>query len=330
MIKTISPSVSYFEFYPLCWFYEESSTNVRREQFKYYYSNGITNTKTAITVDGIVVFDTGEIEDAGEFEVDLSSNCDSASGKKNDNLIKKSLSKRSAIINCFRSIMLSNILIKQEIALNVLPPITMSTIKSCANIREPLDLSISEGKRKALIEKETITDAIQKFDRIVVNNTYLELCNLIYKSHWEFSQANYSSALIESWTVIEKLVNIKWEQYVNESSAKGIRINSDRKNGLLKSPNFSTSVVTEILSLAGKLEETEYTNICKIRSIRNNWMHYMRLVNESDAVVALKLVDELYSNYVQFEFRLPISLSVSLVTETTAKFENNLNSEVAE
>ena len=309
MSKTKLPSVSFFQFEPLCWFVEKPDEGRVENNFVGGYSSGSSNTRVYVTADGLMVLDLCEYEDAGEILLDIDN-------KDGDSILKANLENRSKVANCLRSTIISNTLIEKDISLELSQPITISNIKTCPDVRYPLNFGIIEGERELVIDRNVLGDAVMKFERMAENRTYLDICNLIYKAHWEFSQGNFTNALIESWTVIEKMINMKWEGFIDKCKSKGVPINSRRKDKLTNGSGFSAYALSEFLSLSGLIDHEKYKKISEIRGVRNKWMHNMVQASDETAAKALTLSTDMYSEQMGFPYRLPITLSVQVVTVT--------------
>lgn len=309
MSKQKLPSVSFFQFEPLCWFVKKPDEGHVRDNFVGSYSSGSSNTRLYVTADGLMVLDLCEYEDAGELTLDI----DNEDG---DSILKANLENRSKVANCLRSTIISNTLIERNISLELFQPITMSNIQTCPNVRYPMNFPVIEGGRELVIDRKTLGDAVMKFERMAENRTYLDIINLIYKAHWEFSLGNFTNALIESWTVIEKMINMKWEVFIDRCKSEGVPVNSRRKDRLANGSEFSAFVLSEFLSLSGLIDHKKYDTISLLRSVRNKWMHNMVQASDEIAVKALTLSTDMFSEQMGFPYRLPITLSVQVVTVT--------------
>jgi hypothetical protein len=88
----------------------------------------------------------------------------------------------------------------------------------------------------------------------------------------------------------EACLDQMWERYLDERATQEIDgvqekvINSKRRQNLT-GRDYSASVISEILSLGGKLSFGNYTELGIVRSARNNWIHKL---NDVDRVIANK------------------------------------------
>ena len=86
-----------------------------------------------------------------------------------------------------------------------------------------------------------------------------------------FSQQRYGEALIDSWIVVEQILDYIWEKYTSEIH------DEKRLNRLKDTRTYSASVRTEVLLLTGMLSRFEYDIIQRARSNRNGLAHRAKI-----------------------------------------------------
>ncbi len=86
-----------------------------------------------------------------------------------------------------------------------------------------------------------------------------------------FSQQRYGEALIDSWIVVEQILDNIWEKFTSEIHDK------TRLDRLNDTRIYSASVRTEVLLLTGKLSRFEYDIIQRARSNRNRLAHRAKI-----------------------------------------------------
>jgi hypothetical protein len=134
---------------------------------------------------------------------------------------------------------------------------------------------------------------------------------------------DYPRSLITAWTIIERLLDLKWSEYMKGHRKVTIEgeeisfINSDRLKKL-EGRDYTASVRTEVLSLLGILSFEVYKDMENIRKVRNGWMdgwmdgwmHELKQVKMSDARDAIKVVSILFES--AYKVVIPKGLSLSL------------------
>ena len=86
-----------------------------------------------------------------------------------------------------------------------------------------------------------------------------------------YSKQETSEALIDSWIVVEQIIDYLWSEYLDL-----IEI-SERKDRLEDPRTYSSSVRIEVLYLKNILNEEEYTTFHNARSHRNKMVHRAKI-----------------------------------------------------
>lgn len=312
-----NPPLCYYFYKPLSWFLEEP-TEQNKYEYKYKIKDGRIGIGVHFTRDGLIVFDfsewpEGESVTIPAYEIKRGKAKPKEVAQAENKLIEKVINRANAA-NVFQACLSSAIITEEKFSHPITHPINPSNIKSCHDIRSVLHTDERNfEKRSSLINKKTLFHATGLFTALINNNILRQLCVSLYKAHWEFNQFNYTGATIESWVVLEKLINMLWEKYITSSKTKGVKINSERKEKLT-GRDFSASIITEILSLAIIIDNKTYNTLTKVRQARNHWMHGLKNIQEQDAINALNLSCELYSDVIERDFKLPISKSMQIAT----------------
>ena len=107
-----------------------------------------------------------------------------------------------------------------------------------------------------------------------------------------------------------------WNRYVDENRLRQVAgtevvfINSDRRDKLIKSRDFTPSVISEILSLTNRLPFELYQEISKVRQARNEWLHDLRPVSRDDASRAVKTAEQMLSLVDKVDLALPLESQI--------------------
>jgi len=102
-----------------------------------------------------------------------------------------------------------------------------------------------------------------------------------------------------AWAIIEKLLQLLWERYVEQNHEReidGVKvnfINKTRREKLTESRDFNASVISEILSITNTLPFSLYQEITKVRQTRNNWIHDLEPVSREIAETSVSMATKL-------------------------------------
>jgi hypothetical protein len=128
----------------------------------------------------------------------------------------------------------------------------------------------------------------------------LQLVDLFLKASKSYQDHNHSLAVIMNWAITEKLIQELWRNYQADNQQRDGKpfITGERRKRLLDGRSFTASVITEILSFAGYIDYDLYSDISKVRKIRNDWMHSLvSTISSTDATraasVASRLLEQL-------------------------------------
>jgi|GEM_PF-2151135 len=125
----------------------------------------------------------------------------------------------------------------------------------------------------------------------------LELC-LIAGNQYALHQ--FESAHLIAWSVIEKSLNKMWAKLLLDLNAENgghTNINRDRRE-LLTGRDYTASIITQQLSLHGKIDDEMLSRLDGARRTRNNFAHSLKPVTWEDAGHALNSANEMLSRVV--------------------------------
>ena len=160
--------------------------------------------------------------------------------------------------------------------------------------------------RMGAVPKASISAACELLDHLMASTfkKALELTVLINDSLASLKNHDFASSLITSWTVCETLLQHHWTQYFTTT---GTSKNSARRQKLL-GRDFTASVVSEILELAGVLDGEILHKLDTARRARNSWMHSIKPPSYEDSIAALELSSEMLGNVVGRRVRVAPSV----------------------
>jgi hypothetical protein len=126
----------------------------------------------------------------------------------------------------------------------------------------------------------TDTAAIAGDDRDV-------LAEMILHAFALHASGQMEASLVTAWTVSERCLNELWARYIRDRSEHGLTKVSKKRRKDLDGIGYTASVITEILSLAGVLEDENYEQLSAVRRKRNGWVHKLESIDYADAASAI-------------------------------------------
>lgn len=185
----------------------------------------------------------------------------------------------------------------------------------------PLDIDISEKRaRAATIKLDTIEHSLNLLEQILTNETpdTLLMTTLIYFSAINYAQHDFPTALTLAWSVCEKLLRTLWDKYLIDrtflADDNGVSIkviNSDRKK-LLSGTDYTASVISEVLALAGRLRHNTYLGLSKARKARNGWLHNLTPISSMVARECIQTAQTLLKEVTSIDLAVNLSHSSRL------------------
>jgi hypothetical protein len=143
----------------------------------------------------------------------------------------------------------------------------------------------------------------------------LDLTNLYAHGCKAFVDHDYSLCLTIAWTISEKLLGEQWDRYLERNRQRDVDgqlvafINAERK-GKLTGRDYTASVVSEILSLLGELPFETFKQLSVVRGARNNWLHDLKPVSMHDAILAVRVSEQMLQLVEGIQLQAPLSLHI--------------------
>jgi hypothetical protein len=156
-------------------------------------------------------------------------------------------------------------------------------------------------KRGTIVSLDVLNASYARLDSILGHQSATEilpLTDLALRAAVAHMSKTTDAALIQAWAVVERILTGVWESYLTENRTRGneiggrVFINSDRRD-LLTGRDFTISVVSEILSLLGKIPPDLYRRLAPVRQARNRWMHRLAPINAVESAQGLQLAFDL-------------------------------------
>jgi hypothetical protein len=122
--------------------------------------------------------------------------------------------------------------------------------------------------------------------------------------HWRFDQA-----LTLAWAAVEALLAHMWARHVEDTAVATGHVLSNKRRHKLTGREFTSSVVSESLALAGLIDQDLYDMIARARAARNRWIHGLDPVTEPPAASAFFAGQKLLDLLAGCRLRVAIGLS---------------------
>lgn len=139
----------------------------------------------------------------------------------------------------------------------------------------------------------------------------IELLALMQAATVHYNNHEFSSCLILGWSVVEALQNNLWADYIEKAKTRNggfTEINRNRHEQL-NGRDFSASVVSQILSLAGLLDDNTLDQMNTARKARNNFVHFLKPVDAEVALLPVYLASAIIAKRTGCSFRMGGSFS---------------------
>lgn len=140
------------------------------------------------------------------------------------------------------------------------------------------------------------------------------LAELLLHSFCLRESGKYEASHISAWTITERCLNELWNTHLRELNNKHTSpgseekfINSERKQKLT-GRDFTASIISEFLSLAGMLPFDKYKLVSRVRKTRNEWLHKLHVIERADAAEAIVLSQSMLRTAGVFDVEIPFNV----------------------
>lgn len=134
----------------------------------------------------------------------------------------------------------------------------------------------------------------------------LELLPLLHVAVVHYSNLQFSSSLLIGWSIVEALQNRLWAQTISAASVpKGGHtvINAERRKRL-QGRDYTASVVSQTLSLMGKIDDSRLAAMDAARSARNKFAHELATISPDSAALPLSTAASMIAEEAGCPFRM--------------------------
>lgn len=158
------------------------------------------------------------------------------------------------------------------------------------------------SQTSTILMTETVAHAAELMTHCdsALSDTGLDLLALIYLACHQYGSHQFESAHLIAWSACEMLVNKLWSNLLDELDKKNggkTSIGSQRRQQL-EGRDFTASIVSQSLSLHGKIDDEMLTKLDKARKKRNAFAHSLELVSPNDVANAIQTATALMSQVV--------------------------------
>ncbi len=131
-----------------------------------------------------------------------------------------------------------------------------------------------------------------------LGNNFVTSLALLHQVSYQYRIHQFASAHIAGWSLAEQVLTILWEQYQIEVSTGPAAVTSisNKRRSLLNGRDYSASIITQILSLAGKISDERLEKLDQARRSRNAFAHALRPITGADAQNALTTATDMLSD----------------------------------
>lgn len=140
--------------------------------------------------------------------------------------------------------------------------------------------------KKELIKRETLDCAIEQFRLACESPDAIILLNYLSAAFGNYANYAFGPALVNTWHILEYFVDATWNDYVASAGSKIESLLTHDRRAFLSGRDFTSSIATHVLLLAGKIPPEEFFRIDNVRKRRNDQIHRIALKrNESTSLV---------------------------------------------
>lgn len=170
------------------------------------------------------------------------------------------------------------------------------------------------AERADILEVAALThsvEVLQSFSNAIGADRSLSILSLVYIACAQYSRHQFSSAHLIAWSVVEALLNTLWltlQGEVDVATGGHTKMNADRKK-LLAGRDYTASVVSQILSIIGKVDDETLTRLDEARRKRNWFAHTLEPIGSTDAGNAIRLATDMISKVASIRMTSQLGLS---------------------
>ena len=162
--------------------------------------------------------------------------------------------------------------------------------------------------RHVVLRLDTFEDAIGVMQacEATFGTSSVTLLSLVYMACYQYRRHQFASAHLIAWCAVESLVNIIWRNFLadaklqtkkdettgKETTEGFTAINAERKK-MLTSNDYTASIMSQVLSLAGKIDDELLNRLNEARKARNEFAHSLVPVTSDKSSKTIQLATDL-------------------------------------
>lgn len=162
-------------------------------------------------------------------------------------------------------------------------------------------LKVASGSGEASLVKPEVFDYARNVlfaaERAFGGNFAAALA-LFQQSSYQYRVHQFPSAHLIAWSLSEQVLNAMWKEYQREASegSDARTVISKKRRELLNGRDFTASIITQALSLAGRLSDERLSKLDQARRDRNAFAHSLAAIGSDAAQNALTVASEMLSD----------------------------------
>lgn len=121
---------------------------------------------------------------------------------------------------------------------------------------------------------------------------------LFQQSSYQYRIHQFPSAHLSAWSLSEQVLNAMWKKYQREASEgpDARTAISKKRRELLNGRDYTASIITQVLSLAGRLSDERLDKLDQARRDRNAFAHSLVAISGDAAQNAITVASEMLSD----------------------------------
>lgn len=231
---------------------------------------------------------------------------------------------RLQYMNAFLACLYSGYSTIQQTGIAVQPPIMPTTYFSASEQagggwqiyrhEGPVALDLP-SMSSSVLQSATVAHAAElmvECDR-VLSDTGIVLLALVYMACHQYGNHQFESAHLIAWSASEMLINRLWSNLLRELDVRNgghTMINGPRRDQL-EGRDFTASVVSQSLSLHGKIDDEMLARLDNARKKRNAFAHSLEPVSSGDVGKAIRTATDLMTHVVGSRISSQLALSAN-------------------
>ncbi len=171
-----------------------------------------------------------------------------------------------------------------EVTIDVQTKAITSSLIRLSSLRNIFGSSIAQllihrESHRGIISSKTLLSIIKIAEKISKDDELRVLSLILLEAYTHLINMEYSAAFLLSWYIIEHDLMVKWDKMLNNRGITGERKRKLRSHLLYKTADR----VIEILNLLSKIPDDDYSELMKLKDIRNDIIHNGKTPSKKDA-----------------------------------------------